>query len=416
MLLSLARKSLRQRRLATGLTVCSIGLSVSLLLGVDLVRLGARESFTGAVSGTDLIVGSRSSPLQLTLYTVFGIGSGVAGVSSSTWERYSRHPAVEWTAPLSFGDSYRGFRVLGTNDELFERYRFHGGRQLVFRAGDAPRSSREAALGSAVAAELGNGLGDALVVAHGIQEHALLEHQDAPFDVVGVLERTNTPLDRTVFITLDGVEAMHEEYAEPIRDDVDQDEHPAAQERRPASLTAFLVGLESRPDVLLLKREIEEDEAEPLTAVMPAVALHELWTTIGYAERALQAISIAVVITSLLSVLISLYSTLQERRREIAVLRAVGLGRRQILLLLTVEAGLLAVAGAILGVAVVYAALFALQPALEAMIGLHLPIQALGSRHLLWLGTVVLAAMALGLLPGWQAYRRSLADGLAVRL
>lgn len=409
MLLSLARKSLRQRRLATGLTVCSIGLSVSLLLGVDLVRLGARESFTGAVSGTDLIVGSRSSPLQLTLYTVFGIGSGVAGVSSATWERYSRHPAVEWTAPLSFGDSYRGFRVLGTNDEFFERYRFHGGRQLLFRAGDAPQSSREAALGSAVAAELGNGLGDALVVAHGLQEHGLLEHADAPFNVIGILERTNTPLDRTVFITLDGVEAMHKEYAEHSGDDVDQ-------ERRPASLTAFLVGLESRPDVLLFKREIEEDEAEPMTAVMPAVALHELWTTIGYAERALQAISIAVVITSLLSVLISLYSTLQERRREIAVLRAVGLGRRQISLLLTVEAGLLAVAGSILGVAVVYAALFALQPALEAMIGLHLPIRALEPRHLFWLSAVVLAAMALGLLPGWQAYRRSLADGLAVRL
>ena len=416
MLLSLARKSLRQRRLATGLTVCSIGLSVSLLLGVDLVRLGARESFTGAVSGTDLIVGSRSSPLQLTLYTVFGIGSGVAGVSSPAWEKYSRHPAVEWTAPLAFGDSYRGFRVLGTNDEFFERYRFHGGRHLVFRAGDAPRSSRQAALGSAVAAELGNGLGDALVVAHGVQEHALLEHEDAPFDVVGILERTNTPLDRTVFITLAGVGAMHEEYAEHSGDDFDQDEDPDAQERSPASLTAFLVGLESRPDVLRLKREIEEDEDEPLTAVMPAVALHELWTTIGYAERALQAISIAVVITSLISVLISLYSTLQERRREIAVLRAVGLGRRQILLLLTVEAGLLATIGAVLGVAVVYATLFALQPTLEAMIGLHLPIRALGPTHLIWLSAVVLAALALGLVPGWQAYRRSLADGLAVRL
>ncbi|MDE0624598.1 MAG: ABC transporter permease [Bryobacterales bacterium] len=409
MLLSLARKSLRQRRLATGLTVCSIGLSVSLLLGVDLVRLGARDSFTGAVSGTDLVVGSRSSPLQLTLYTVFGIGSGVDGVSSATWEKYSRHPAVEWTAPLSFGDSYRGFRVLGTNNDFFERYRFHGDRQLVFRAGDAPQDSNDSALGSAVAAELGRGLGDALVVAHGVQEHALLEHEDAPFDVVGVLERTNTPLDRTVFITLEGVEAMHEEYVEHRGDDADQ-------ERRPASLTAFLVGLESRPDVLRLKREIEEDETEPLTAVMPAVALHELWTTIGYAESALQAISIAVVITSLIGVLISLYSTLQERRREIAVLRAVGLGRGQILLLLTVEAGLLAAAGVVLGIAVVYASLFALQPALEAMIGLHLPIRALGPLHLMWLSAVVLAATALGLLPGWKAYRRSLADGLAVRL
>lgn len=402
MLVSLARKSLCQRRLASGLTVCSIALSVSLLLGVDLVRLGARESFTGAVSGTDLIVGPRSSPLQLTLHTVFGIGTGVTSISVATWEHFAAHPAVAWTAPISLGDSYRGYRVMGTNRDLFEQYRFHGGRQLAFREGEAPDGTLEAVLGAAVAAKLGHGVGDELVVAHGVQEHALAEHEDAPFRVTGILENTNTPLDRTVFVTLEGVEAVHEE--------------GAGHNDQAAALTAFLVGLESRPDVLRLKHEVEEYEAEPLTAVMPAVALYELWSTIGYAERALQAISIAVVIASLLSVLISLYSTLAERRREIAVLRAVGLGRNQVFLLLVAEAGLLAATGAALGVATVYVALFALQPLAESMVGFHLPIQPLSPTHLVWLGVVVLAAMALTLLPGWQAYRRSLADGLAVRL
>ncbi|MCB1019999.1 MAG: ABC transporter permease, partial [Acidobacteria bacterium] len=195
----------------------------------------------------------------------------------------------------------------------------------------------------------------------------------------------------------------------------DHDDHEAAHgglER----ISAVLVGLRSRPDVLRLKREIDEEEAEPLTAALPAVALNELWTTLGYAENALRVISLAVVGVGLISMLIALYSTLQERRREIAVLRAVGLGRREVLALLVLEAGLLATAGAALGVALVYAALFALQPWLEASVGFYLPIRPPTALHLSWLAGLVGAGMAIGLIPAWRAYRSALSDGLAVKL
>jgi len=424
MLALLARKSLQQRRLTTGLTILSIALSVCLLLGVDLIRLGARESFTGAISGTDLVVGPRSSPTTLVLYSVFGIGSGSGGVSVESWDRLAAHPAVEWTAPLAFGDSYRGYRVVGTTESFFARFRFYGGRELAFAAGGTPVEDHDATLGAAVAADLGLELGDELVIAHGVQEHALMEHSEHPFRVAGILARTNTPVDRSVYVTLEGMEAMHEEEededGEPDahgEEEAEHDAHGHEEERGGLEqISAVLVGLRSRPDVLRLKREIDEEEAEPLTAAMPAVALNELWTTLGYAEQALRAISIAVVCVGLISMLIALYSTLQERRREIAVLRAVGLGRREVLSLLVIEAGLLAAAGAVLGVVLVYTALFLLQPALEAGIGFHLPIRPPTALHLSWLAGLIGAGMVIGLIPAWRAYRNSLADGLAVRL
>lgn len=404
MLTLLARKSLQERRLTSGLTILSIALSVCLLLGVDLIRLGARESFTGAISGTDLVVGARSSPTQIILHSLFGIGAGTGGVSPASWKRLDAHPAVAWTAPLAFGDSYRGYRVVGATESFFAHYAFHGGRKLTFTSGQPPLDVHDAALGADVAAELDRSLGAELVLAHGVQEHALLEHAEHPFRVVGVLARTNTAVDRSVYVTLQGMAAMHDEANDDDRIDDD------------AQLNAILLGLRSRPDVLRLKREIDQEESEPLTAVMPAVALNELWTTLGYAEQALRAMALVVMAVALTSMLIALYSTLQERRREIAVLRAVGLGRRQVLSLLAVEAGMLATLGAVLGLALVYLGLFVLQPQLEASLGFYLPIRPPTVVHLSWLAALIAAGTAIGFIPAWRAYRNSLADGLAARL
>lgn len=402
MLALIARRSLQERRLTSGLTIVSIALSVCLLLGVDLIRLGARESFTGAISGTDLVVGPRSSPTQLILHSLFGIGAGAGGMSTTAWERLTAHPATAWTAPLSFGDSYRGYRVVGTTESFFEHYGFHGGRRLSFAEGGPPLDVHDATIGAAVAAELEHTVGDELVLAHGVQEHALLEHPQHPFRVVGVLARTNTPVDRSVYVTLAGMAAMHDDG----EDEEEQDDR----------ISVVLVGLHSRPDVLRLKREIDEERSEPLSGVMPAVALNELWTTLGYTERALRAMAFVVMIVALMSMLIALYSTLQERRREIAVLRAIGLGRRQVLSLLALEAGMLVTLGAALGVAFVYVELLVLQPQLEASFGFYLPLRPPSAVHLSWLLALVTAGTAIGFVPAWRAYRNSLADGLAARL
>jgi putative ABC transport system permease protein len=415
----LALRSLWNRRLASTLTLLSVALSVALLIGVERVRLGARESFTNTISKTDLIVGSRGGTIQLLLYAVFRMGSATGNVSHETYEEIRARPEVAWTIPYSLGDSYRGFRVVGTTKDFYERYRFRGDRSIAFAGGRAPEGMLEVALGSGVAAKLGHKVGDRLVLAHGVAEVSFQDHGDKPFTVVGILADTATPIDRSVYITLEGMEAIHADWGDGAPP-MPGKEIPAgaltAEMLKPKAITAFLIGLKNRTAVLRLQRELNEYEAEPLTAVIPGVALSELWDGISYAEDGLRVVSAFVVVVGLLGMLVSIYNSLSERRREMAILRSVGAGPRLIFTLLILESVLLTVAGAVLGVLTTYLLLVGFQPLIEARFGLYIPIMPLQPDELLYLAVVSLLGLALGAVPALRAYRNTLHDGLTIRL
>ena len=210
LILRLALASLRSRLLTTALTVASIALSVTLLVGIETVRAGVRESFAGTIRGVDLIVGARGGTLQILLSTVFGIGSPAGSVKLSTMERWAEHPAVKWVVPYSLGDSHRGFRVVGTTTEFYERYRYRQNNPIVFAAGRAAQSDTEVVIGSEVADRLKYTVGTPVVVTHGLRDIGTSNHDAHPLHVVGILARTFTPIDRAVYVTLEGIEAMHE--------------------------------------------------------------------------------------------------------------------------------------------------------------------------------------------------------------
>ncbi len=420
LLLSLACNSLKNRKLTTGLTVLSIALSVALLVGVDNVRTGARESFRGTISGTDLIVGARGGSLQLLLYAVFRMGAATNNITYESYQHFAQHPAVKWSIPYSLGDSYRGFRVVGTTNDFYEHYRYRRGRRIEFESGRPADGIFDVVLGSEVAERLGHRTGDKIVITHGVAAtKGILDHDDKPFTVTGVLKRTATPVDRSVYISLYGMSAVHVDWqdgAPPLPGE----ETPAAKLSKEnleiKQITSMLLGMKSRIDVLRLQREISTYEAEPLMAIIPGVALDELWRTIGYAEDALQVVTIFVLVVGLLGMLVSLYTSLNERRREMAILRAVGAGPRRIVLLLVLESGLLALAGAILGVGLIYALSFVFQPMVEQRFGLYLPIQAPTLTGWIYLGSVLVAGLLIGFVPAVKAYRNALSDGLSVRL
>ncbi len=420
LLLSLAWQSLKNRRLTTSLTVFSIALSVALLLGVELVRVGARDSFANTISQTDLIVGARGGSLQLLLYSVFRIGSASNNISYSTYETFRKHPAVEWTIPYSLGDSHRGFRVVGTNEDFYARYRYRRDRRIEVVAGKAPTGIFEIALGSEVARSLGYKLGDAVVITHGVSEHrGILDHDDKPFRVAAILGRTATPVDRSLYVTLYGMEAMHLDWgagAPPMPGE----ETPAAklkiEDLKVHEISAFLLRSKSRIDTLRLQREINTFAGEPLTAILPGVALTELWRTLSYAEDALAVVSFFVLAVGLLGMLVSIYTSLNERRREMAILRAIGAGPQKIVFLLVAESAILSVAGAGLGAAMIYSFCAVAQPVVEDKFGLYLPIQAPTPLAWTYLGVVVGAGILIGFVPAIRAYRNALADGLGVRL
>jgi putative ABC transport system permease protein len=412
-LLPLAWRSLRNRALISGLTAASIALSVALLVGIEQVRVGVRESFAGTIRGTDLIVGARGGTTQVLLSTVFGMSTPSGSVSWDTFERWSAHPAVAWTIPYALGDAHRGHRVIGTTAAFFERYRFRND-SVTFAAGRAPTSDAEIAIGSEVAARLGYAVGSPVTLAHGVGAVSFAEHEAHPFTVVGVIRRTFTPIDRALYVTLAGLEAMHE--AERASGGLAMGPPTEAHPPGEAPVTAFLVGTRNRFETLALQREMNEDRAEPLTAIIPGVALQQLWQTIGNAEVGLRVVAFLTLLVGLIGMAVALYASLEARRREMAVLRAVGAGPRTIVSLLVLESGMLAAVGAVAGVVLVYVGLAASAGVIEERFGLALAMRPLGALEFAYLGLVISAGALVGILPAWRAYRSSLADGLSPKL
>lgn len=418
-LVRLAWKSARARSTTTTLTILSIAISTALLIGVEKIRQGARSSFEQTVSGTDLIVGARSGPINLLLYSVFRIGDPTANVSWRSYEAFAARPDVDWSVPLSLGDSHSGFRVLGTSTDYFERYRYGDKRPLSFAEGEPFADVFDAVLGEDAARELGYGLGAEFDISHGLKSAAFAEHKNRPFRVVGVLQRTGTPVDRTIHVSLEGIEAVHigwnngapsNRRGAELRSEVD----PSMLQ--PDSITAFLVGLKSKSAVLQFQRDVNTYRGEALSAVIPGVALSQLWRVVGAAEQALRGIALFVVAAGLTGLLTTILTSLNERRREIAVLRSVGAKSRDIFFLLVCEATILAAMGAALGAAAVNLGLAFFSTQIEAAAGFPLGGFGVSAYDLAIASRVILLGFALGFLPAWLAYRQSLSDGLTVRV
>ncbi len=415
-ILALALRSLWNRRFTALLTLFAISLSVALLLAVERVRTDARGSFANTISGTDLIVGARAGSIQLLLYSVFRIGSPTNNISWESYREIADHRDVAWTIPIALGDSHKGFRVLGTTGDYFRHYRYARTRELTFTAGRPFEALYDAVLGAQVAEQLGYDLGEPIVVAHGAGAVSFVEHADKPFRVVGILAPTGTPVDRTVHVSLEAIEAIHlgwesgaplQGLSLPGRDRADL---------TPKSITAFLVGLDSKIKTFRVQRHINDYRKEPLLAILPGVALQELWDLMAVAERALLAISGFVVLVGLTGMLTMILAGLNERRREMAILRSVGARPVHLFALLVSEAVGLALAGAATGLGLLYLGLAAVRPFVARNYGLYLDIAAPSGYEWSLLGGVVGAAFLMGLIPAWRAYRNALTDGLTVRV
>ena len=416
-ILRLALQSLANRKLTALLTILSIAFSVALLLGVEKVRTGARQSFADTISGTDLIVGARSGGLNLLLYSVFRIGNATNNVTWKTYQDIASRPEIAWIVPISLGDSHRGFRVMGTVPEYFTLYHYRHGRALEFASGGPFSDLFDAVIGADVAAQLGYKVGDRIIVAHGLGSVSFLEHDDKPFRVSGILAKTGTPVDRTVHVSLAAIVAIHVDWQSGARipgQTVSADE-VRHMNLEPKEITAAFIGLKSKLAAFRLQRAINEYPEEPLSAILPGAALQELWGLVGTAETALAAVSGMVVLTALLGMVTMILTTLNERRREMAILRSVGATPVTILSLLATEAGVLTFFGVVLGTVFLYAALILLQPFIDRTYGLHIAIDPPTQDQLTVLAGIVIAGFIAGLLPALRAYRLSLADGMTVR-
>lgn len=414
-MLELAWASLRSRALSVGLTVLVITLSVVLLLGVERVRTQAHEGFASTVSGTDLIVGARSGPVNLLLYSVFHIGDPTNNVSWQSYQELSALPQVKWAVPLSLGDSWRGYRVVGTSDGYFEHYRYGAGHALAFASGGPFDDLYDVVIGAEVARAQKLGLGDEIVLAHGTGAVTLATHADKPFRVAGILQRTGTPVDSSLLVSLAAIEAIHVDWRSGVqlRSQSVSAERARHLDLTPTSITAFMLGLNSRIATFSVQRRINEYPDEAMLAILPGVTLQQLWQSLGMAERALQLISAMVVALGMVSLVALLVSTLQERRREMAILRATGARPGYIAALLVVEAVATSAVACALALVLLVAASIAGRGWALANFGLSITHVWPDGRELAWVAGVLAISAVAGLVPAWLAYRRTLADGLS---
>ncbi len=423
-LLHVALKSALNRRGTLTLVMLSIALATALLLGLERLRTDIRSSFGQSVSGTDLVVGARTSPVQLMLLAVFRVGGATHTMRMDSVQAIAQHRAVAWTVPLSLGDSHRGRPVLGTTPAYFEHFAYGDQHKLVLAQGRAFAGTLdglyEAVIGAEIAQSLGYRLGQQITLSHGNAEVLAQTHADKPFTVVGVLARTGTPVDRTVHVSLQAIEAIHLDWAggAPLPASAGVKIAPEFARKfdlEPKQVTAALVGLKNRVAVFNVQRFVAGYEGEALLAVLPGVALDELWAVVGPGEQALLAISGLVAVVSLASLVAVVLAGLNERRRELAVLRAVGAGPRHVLWLLAAEGALVTLAGALLGALAAALAVVLAGPWLQQQFGITLQPAAPTTAQWGLFAAVLAAGMLASLVPGWRAYRLSLADGLSPR-
>ena len=407
MLMTLAYRSLMARKTSVLMTVLALLVSISVLISVEHIRVQSKTSFANTVSGTDLIVGARTGSLNLLLYSVFRVGSPTNNIAWSTFEDISQSAEIEWAIPLSLGDSHRGYRVLGTDERYFQHFKYGNKHALTFREGRAfqagsgfeglgsegqgsegkssvDQSHFEVVLGAAVAQQLNYALGEQILLSHGIASASFNQHKGSPFTVVGILEPTGTPVDQTVHVSLQGLSAVHQ---------------GGQFSADPDSITAFMVALKSRMGVFSLQRRVNQYRAEPIMAILPGVALSELWQMMGMLEQTLRLISGLVLVSALLGLSAMLLSAVRERRHEVQLLRMAGASPLVVFLLSELEVVLMTVTATVCAWGLVSAGLVIGQALLASEFGVFISADIVTASSLWMSGVVLGSAVLIGALP-----------------
>lgn len=418
--LRLAFKSLNNRFFSSCLTIFSIALSVTLLLAVERTKRAAEEGFTQSISQTDLLVGARTGPLNLVLYTIFNMGSASNNISWKTYEDLKAKPEIAWTIPYSLGDGHKGFRVVATDENFYQYYRFRGDGKVELREGQPALGIWEVVVGSEVEKKLNYKLGDRIVIAHGVTRGEGIQlHDDKPFRVTGILKPTGTALDQSVYISLYGMEAIHIDWqsgAAPTDANRVSPETIKKENIHIGQITSFFLRTKTRIETLRLQREINNYQEEPLLAIIPGATLAQLWQGLSQIDQVLKIISWMVICVGIAAMLSSILAGLNERRREMAILRSLGAGPQRLATLLVFESTLVTLIGVVLGVAIELTCFFVLEGWLQNQFGLYLvgsPFTAVEGIYLL---VTVVFGMFVGLIPAYRASQLALKDGLSVRV
>ncbi|MEM0911865.1 MAG: FtsX-like permease family protein [Pseudomonadota bacterium] len=411
MLAEVAWNSLLNRKKTVVLTFLSLLVSISVLISVEYIRVQAKDSFNRTVSGVDLIVGAPSGELNLLLYSVFRMGSSTNNIKYESLQVLEQDENVAWAIPISLGDSHKGFRVVGTNGNYFTHFKYGNARALSFDAGGTFDGLFETVLGAEVAKRLNYQLGDEIIIAHGIGRTSFQQHDKTPFTIVGILEPTGTPVDKTVHVSLEAIEAIHLAPGQLVS----ALNGRAPQLLEPKQITSVLLGLNSKFTTFGLQRQINNYEGDRLMAVLPGVAMARLWELMANVENMLRIIGFLVLIASLFGLATMLLATMNERKAEIAVLRILGASPATVMSLILIEALAISVLALISSTALVSVLAVTMEGWLSENYGLFLSRSVIGSELFVLAGLIIIATLIAAVIPAIEAYQRALHSQLSAK-
>lgn len=409
MFAKLALQSLLDRKGSVVLSLMAMTVSIFVLLGVEHIRHQTKENFSNTISGVDLIVGARTSSLNLLLYSVFRMGSPTNNIRWQTFEHIANNKHVKWTIPISLGDSHKGYRVLGTTTDYFQYFSYGKQYRLVIANGRAFDQVFDVVLGSEVAKKLGYKLGDKITLAHGIAATSFGLHDNRPFTVVGILASTGTPVDQTLHVSLQGIEALHIDWQQGVKtsnNTFTQSELEQA-DLQPKSITAFMLGLKSKMTTFHVQRTINEYAQEPVVAILPGLVLSEFWQMMSILENTLLLVSALVFLAACLGVSAMLLASIRERHREIQLLRVIGAPTYFLFLLIEVEALLITLLSFFLGAGLLTACLVFLHDYLISQFGLNIEINLLTKNSMYLIAAMFSVSIIAALIPSFSGYRQA---------
>ena len=435
--LILSWKNLVNRPLGMALSIILFALGVGLISLLLLLNNQFEEKFEKNLAGIDLVVGAKGSPLQLILCNMYHIDNPTGNIDIKDAQAFLRpgHPLIEEAIPLSLGDNYQSFRIVGTTHSIVDLY------AAQISHGELYEEHFDVTLGADVAQSLSLKLGDTFFSAHGFDHSADLEHEsEQPFKVVGILAPTGAVIDQLILTTAPTIWMVHEHEAPPVptateehdHDHEDGEHHEHQEDERSEShgshhhpaynqpllsypdkqITSILLKFKNRNfQTLNMQRNINQNT--PLQAATPAIEINRLFSMMGVGLDTLKMLAWVIVFVSGLSIFISLLGSLKDRKYELALMRVMGAGRLKLFLLILFEGLLIACIGYLVGICLSHLSIEYLATKMQDAYRYSFSGKIFLKEEFWLLGGCLLVGLISAVIPAWQAFRTDISDTLS---
>ena len=407
-ILSIVYKNIKQRSLSSLLTMFSIMLGVALVIAIIILRQESEEAFNQTATGYELIVGPKGSSLQLTLNTVYQIGVPIQNMPLNVYELLKNDKRVKLAIPYVLGDNYKDFRLIGTVPEIFSEFEYKKGIRYRIDQGKIFENDFEAVIGSETSQRTGLKTGDTFTGSHGVDSYEGAEaHDEFNFKVTGILEKTFTPADRVIFVTMNSVWKIHDH-------EEDNQKDSAALSKNENTITSILLKLKNPVYFDLIRRQVNDNKYEGINAqaVMPVFEIKQLFDIIGNINSILLVIAYLVIFVAAISILVSLYNSMNERKRDIAIMRSLGATKFTILKIIVLEGALLSLSGSAAGILLGHIAVFFMKNKISDLAGIQISGTTFNIFELYILAGTLFLGILVSTIPALKAYKTDVAKNL----